>query len=76
MNTQANEALSNVSILCGNANQELTHKIARQLQLPVGKAQVARFSDGEINLAILENNRGRDVFSVQATCPPVNDHVM
>ncbi len=76
MNTQANQALSNVSILCGNANKELTHKIARQLQIPVGKAQVARFSDGEINVEILENIRGRDVFIVQSTCPPVNDHVM
>jgi ribose-phosphate pyrophosphokinase len=76
VNTQPNQALANVSILCGNANQVLTHEIARQLALPVGKAQVGRFSDGEINVEILENIRGRDVFIVQSTCPPVNDHVM
>jgi len=76
VNTQANQALSNVSILCGNANTALTCDIARQLHLPVGKAHVGTFSDGEINVEILENIRGRDVFIVQSTCPPVNDHVM
>jgi ribose-phosphate pyrophosphokinase len=76
VNNQTNQALANVSILCGNANEVLTHEIARQLALPVGKTQVGRFSDGEINVEILENIRGRDVFIVQSTCPPVNDHVM
>ncbi len=76
MNTQANQALSNVSILCGNANKALTCDIARQLHLPIGKAHVGTFSDGEINVEILENIRGRDVFIVQSTCPPVNDHLM
>jgi ribose-phosphate pyrophosphokinase len=76
VNTQPNEALSNVSILCGNANKALTLDIARQLHLPIGKAHVGIFSDGEINVEILENIRGRDVFIVQSTCPPVNDHVM
>jgi ribose-phosphate pyrophosphokinase len=76
VNTQPNETLSNVSILCGNANEALTLDIARQLHLPIGKAHVGIFSDGEINVEILENIRGRDVFIVQSTCPPVNDHVM
>jgi ribose-phosphate pyrophosphokinase len=76
LNTQENHALANVSILSGNANRALTQEIAKQLALPVGKAQVGRFSDGEINVEILENIRGRDVFIVQSTCPPVNDHVM
>jgi ribose-phosphate pyrophosphokinase len=76
VNTQSSQALSNISILCGNANQALTQEIARELQLPVGKAHVGRFSDGEISIEILENIRGRDVFIVQSTCPPVNDHVM
>jgi ribose-phosphate pyrophosphokinase len=76
VNNQTNQALANVSILCGNANEALTHEIARQLSVPVGKTQVGRFSDGEINVEILENIRGRDVFIVQSTCPPVNDHVM
>ncbi|MDP6435611.1 MAG: ribose-phosphate diphosphokinase [Gammaproteobacteria bacterium] len=76
MNTQVQEALSNVSILSGNANPELSQRIAHKMQLPLGKVQVGRFSDGEINVEILENIRGRDVFIVQSTCPPVNDNLM
>jgi len=76
VNRQAEEALSNISILSGNANPELANRIARKLGLPLGKVQVGRFSDGEINVEILENIRGRDVFVVQSTCPPVNDNLM
>jgi ribose-phosphate pyrophosphokinase len=46
------------------------------LRLPVGRAAVSRFSDGEINVEIMENVRGRDVFIVQPTCPPANDNLM
>jgi len=73
---QTQDALANVSILSGNSNPELSRRIARALNVPVGKAQVGRFSDGEINVEILENVRGRDVFIVQSTCPPVNDNLM
>lgn len=76
MNSQSQDALSNVSILSGNSNPKLSRRIARALNLPIGKAQVGRFSDGEINVEILENVRGRDVFIVQSTCPPVNDNLM
>ncbi len=76
MNSQSQDALSNVSILSGNSNPELSKRIARTLNLPLGRAQVGRFSDGEINVEILENIRGRDVFIVQSTCPPVNDNLM
>jgi len=62
--------------MTGNSNAELSRRIARELNLPLGKAQVGRFSDGEINCEILENVRGRDVFIVQSTCPPVNDNLM
>ncbi|MBS93494.1 MAG: ribose-phosphate pyrophosphokinase [Chromatiales bacterium] len=65
-----------MSILSGNANPELSQRIAQKMQLPLGKVQVGRFSDGEINVEILENIRGRDVFIVQSTCPPVNDNLM
>jgi ribose-phosphate pyrophosphokinase len=44
--------------------------------VPVGRAAVGRFSDGEVNVEIMENIRGRDVFIVQPTCPPANDHLM
>lgn len=76
MNTQTQDALSNVSILAGNANPDLSQQIARKMQLPLGKIQVGRFSDGEISVEIMENIRGRDVFIVQSTCPPVNDNLM
>jgi ribose-phosphate pyrophosphokinase len=50
--------------------------ICEHLGIPLGKAQVKRFSDGEINVEIDESVRGMDVFVVQSTCPPVNDHLM
>ena len=65
-----------MAIFSGNANPGLAHRIARLLTLPVAKIQVGRFSDGEVNIEILENIRGRDVFILQSTCPPVNDNLM
>jgi len=65
-----------LSLFSGNANPVLAHEIARHLRLPVGRAAVSRFSDGEINVEIMENVRGRDVFIVQPTCPPANDNLM
>jgi ribose-phosphate pyrophosphokinase len=63
-------------IFSGNANPGLAQRIARQLTLPLSKIQVGRFSDGEISIEIMENVRGRDVYIVQSTCPPVNDNLM
>ncbi|MEM6639433.1 MAG: ribose-phosphate diphosphokinase [Pseudomonadota bacterium] len=63
-------------VFAGNANPALAKAIARHLMMPLGQANVGRFSDGEINVEILENIRGRDVFIVQPTCPPTNDHLM
>jgi ribose-phosphate pyrophosphokinase len=65
-----------LALFTGNANPALAHDIARHLRLPVGHAQIGRFSDGEINVEIMENVRGRDVFIVQPTSPPANDHLM
>jgi ribose-phosphate pyrophosphokinase len=65
-----------ITLFTGNANPELAHDIARHLMVPVGRASVGRFSDGEVNVEIMENVRGRDVFLVQSTCPPVNDSLM
>jgi ribose-phosphate pyrophosphokinase len=67
---------SELALFTGNANPVLAHDIARDLRLPVGRASVGRFSDGEVNIEIMENVRGRDVFIVQPTCPPANDHLM
>jgi ribose-phosphate pyrophosphokinase len=65
-----------IALFTGNANPALAHDIARHLHLPVGRAQVGRFSDGEVNIELMENVRGRDVFLVQSTCPPANDYLM
>jgi ribose-phosphate pyrophosphokinase len=63
-------------VFTGNANPELAQAISRHLMLPLSKANVGRFSDGEVTVEILENIRGRDVFIVQSTSPPANDHLM
>ena len=60
----------------GNANPVLAQAITRHLQVPPGRAQIERFSDGEINVEVMQNVRGRDVFIVQPTSPPANDHLM
>ena len=76
MNNTNSLVIPNMTVFSGNANPELAYRIARHLTLPLGKIQVGRFSDGEINVEILENVRGREVFIVQSTCPPVNDNLM
>jgi ribose-phosphate pyrophosphokinase len=63
-------------IFTGNSNVPLAQMICEHLGIPLGKAQVSKFSDGEINVEINESVRGMDVFVVQSTCPPVNDHLM
>jgi len=63
-------------IFSGNANLPLAEKVSHYLGLPLGKATVGTFSDGETMVEILENVRGRDVFIIQPTCAPTNDHLM
>ncbi|MGH8280857.1 MAG: ribose-phosphate diphosphokinase [Gammaproteobacteria bacterium] len=63
-------------VFAGNANPKLAGRIASHLHLSLGKAQVGRFSDGEVAVELMENVRGRDVFIVQSTCPPTNDNLM
>jgi ribose-phosphate pyrophosphokinase len=65
-----------MAVFTGNANPQLAQDIARYLQVPLGRAHVGRFSDGEITVELMENVRGRDVFILQSTCPPANDHLM
>ncbi len=65
-----------MAVFSGNANRDLAESIARHLGFPLGKVAVGRFSDGEVSVEVLENVRGRDVFVVQPTCPPVNDNLM
>src|SRR5438876_9737616 len=65
-----------LKIFTGNANRALAEEIAQYLHVPLGNADVSRFSDGEVFAQINENVRGTDVFIVQPTCPPVNDSLM
>jgi ribose-phosphate pyrophosphokinase len=65
-----------MAVFTGNANPVLAQDIARHLMQPLGRATVGRFSDGEIQVEIMENVRGKDVYLVQSTCPPANDHLM
>ena len=65
-----------LKLFSGNANRPLAEEIAKTLQVPLGDADVSRFSDGEVYVQINENVRGQDVFVVQPTCPPVNDNLM
>jgi ribose-phosphate pyrophosphokinase len=63
-------------IFSGSANQDLAQHIVEHLNLPLGKAHVGRFSDGETMVEIQENVRGRDIFIIQSTCAPANDTLM
>jgi len=70
------ETESDLVIFAGNSNKALVKEICDYLDMPVGRCEVGRFSDGEIQIEIAENVRGRDVFLVQSTSTPVNDHLM
>lgn len=63
-------------VFTGNANPRLARAIVSHLNIPLGKALVGRFSDGEVRVEIEENVRGRDVFVVQPTCRPTNENIM
>ncbi len=65
-----------MAVFSGNAHPELAQDIARSLMVPLARAQVGRFSDGEISVEILENIRGRETFIVQPTCPPASENLM
>ena len=63
-------------VFSGNSSKALVKEICEYLKTPVGRCEVGQFSDGEIQIEIAENVRGRDVFLVQSTSTPVNDHLM
>jgi ribose-phosphate pyrophosphokinase len=69
-------AVSKMMVFTGNANPVLAEKVAERLDIPLGKANVTRFSDGEVSVEIQENVRGKDVFIIQSTCAPTNDNLM
>jgi ribose-phosphate pyrophosphokinase len=67
---------SKMMVFTGNANRELAQKVASRLYLSLGKADVGKFSDGEVAVELNEKVRGKDVFVVQSTCAPTNDNLM
>ncbi|HBG18948.1 MAG: phosphoribosylpyrophosphate synthetase [Desulfobacterales bacterium GWB2_56_26] len=68
--------MRDLKIFSGNAHPKMAEEIALHLKISVSKAELRKFSDGEIFVEIKENVRGTDVFVVQPTCTPVNDHLM
>lgn len=63
-------------LFTGNSNSQLAVEVCEYLNVPLGKAKVTTFSDGETQIEIQENIRGKDVFIMQSTCSPVNDHLI
>ena len=74
--TQSDGAKDAIKIFAGNSNPSLSREICACLGVPVARADIRRFSDGEINVDIQENVRGGDVFVIQSTSTPGNDHLM
>jgi ribose-phosphate pyrophosphokinase len=63
-------------VFTGNANRDLAADIARNIGVPLGRASISKFSDGEVSVELNENVRGKDVFVIQPTCAPTNDSIM
>ncbi len=76
LRVQAGIQESPMKIFNGNANPNLAKHVAQHLNIPLGKATVGRFSDGEIMVELLENVRGHESFIIQPTCVPTNDNLM
>ncbi len=69
-------AFENIKIFSGNSNPQFAKTVCDELWLPLGKSNVVKFADGEASVSLQETVRGSDVFLVQSTCKPVNDHLM
>jgi len=69
-------AYDSLMVFSGNANPKLAGEVAKRLSVRLGRADVGRFSDGEVSVEIHEHVRGKDVFLIQPTCAPANDNLM
>ena len=69
-------AYDSLMVFTGNANPKLAAEVVRRLNISLGRANVGRFSDGEITVEIQEHVRGNDVFILQSTCSPANENLM
>ena len=65
-----------MKVFSGSANRELAERICKYIGVPLGQATISSFPDGETYVKIEENVRGRDVFLIQPTSPPTNEHLM
>ena len=72
----ASDSDNQLMVFTGNANPQLAKDVVRHLHVNLGAAHVSSFSDGEVLVEIMENVRGKDVFILQPTCAPTNDHLM
>jgi len=69
-------AYDSLMVFTGSANPELASDVVRHLNIPLGRATVGCFSDGEVMVELMENVRGKDTFVLQSTCTPTNDNLM
>src|SRR5437899_13099146 len=65
-----------LKVFSGSANRDLAERICKYIGVPLGRAIISSFPDGETYVKIEENIRGHDVFIIQPTCPPTNQHLM
>ena len=65
-----------IKVITGNSNPEFAKTICKELGIDLAKAEVKRFADGEASISLTETVRGADVFLIQSTCKPVNNHLM
>lgn len=68
--------MNGLKVFSGNANQDLANRVAELVGVQLGKLTVERFADGEVNVMVNENVRGKDVYIIQPTCVPVNENLM
>lgn len=73
---KAKQHSGGLKLFSGNGNMALSLEICRYLGINLGKATVGKFADGECNVVVHENVRGKDCYVIQPTCPPVNDNIM
>ena len=66
----------NIKVFCGNSNPEFAKTICKYFGIALGDSEVKTFADGEASVSLNETVRGADVFLIQSTCKPVNDHLM
>ena len=66
----------NIKVFCGNSNPAFAQTVCRKLGIELGNSEVKTFADGEVSVSLQETCRGADVFLIQSTCKPVNNHLM